>query len=85
MAAKLCIRSSDNFKGRQVKLTHYIDLHKKYFGIFPDDVHLYIREEADIPLTMKDEVQAHLKEKKWKPSYICTNTTSLKRLIRKKK
>ncbi|MHA1380600.1 MAG: CO dehydrogenase/acetyl-CoA synthase complex subunit alpha [Candidatus Helarchaeota archaeon] len=85
MAAKLCIRSSDNFKGRQVKLTHYIDLHKKYFGCFPEDVYLFVREEADIPVTLKDEVQAHLKEKNWKPSYICTNTTSLKRLIRKKK
>ena len=85
MAAKLCIRSSDNFKGRQVKLTHYIDLHKKYFGIFPDDAYLYVREEADIPLTMKEEVLAHLKEKNWKQSYICTNTTTLKRLIRKKK
>ncbi len=85
MAAKLCIRSSDNFKGRQVKLTHYIDLHKKYFGAFPDDVYLYIREEADIPLTIKDEVMAHLKEHNWKPTYICTNTTTLKRLIRKKK
>lgn len=85
MAAKLCIRASDNFKGRQVKLTHYIDLYKKYFGCFPDDVYLFVREEADIPLTLKDEVQAHLKEKDWKPSYICTNTTSLKRLIRKKK
>ncbi len=85
MAAKLCLRSSDNFKGRQVKLTHYIDLHKKYFGTFPEDVYLFIREEADIPLTLKDEVQAHLKKNKWKPTYICTNTTTLKRLIRKKK
>ena len=33
-------------------------------------------------------VRAHLRileEKGWKPSKICTNTTSLKRLIRKKK
>lgn len=85
MCAKLCIRSSDNFKGRQVKLSHYIDLHKKYIGTFPPDVHAFIRAELDIPVTYKAEVETHLKENNWKPSYICTNTTTLKRLIRKKK
>ncbi|NHI91250.1 MAG: CO dehydrogenase/acetyl-CoA synthase complex subunit epsilon [Candidatus Lokiarchaeota archaeon] len=85
MTAKLAIRSSDNFKGRQVKLTHYIDLHKKYFGTFPDDVYRFVREEADIPVTLKEEVMKHLKEKDWKPTKICTNTTTLKRLIRTKK
>ena len=63
MAAKLCIRSIDNFKRRHVKLTYYIDPHKKYFEIFPDDAYLYVREEADIPLTMKEEVLSHLKKK----------------------
>ncbi|MHA1799240.1 MAG: CO dehydrogenase/acetyl-CoA synthase complex subunit alpha [Candidatus Helarchaeota archaeon] len=85
MTSKLAIRSSDNFKGRQVKLTHYIDLHKKYFGVFPDDVYRFVREEADIPVTIKSEVMKHLEEKGWKPTKICTNTTSLKRLIRVKK
>ncbi|MHA1146437.1 MAG: CO dehydrogenase/acetyl-CoA synthase complex subunit alpha [Candidatus Helarchaeota archaeon] len=85
MAAKLCIRSSDNFKGRQVKLSHYIDLHKKYFGTFPPDVFRFIRAEQDIPVTYKDEVEKHLKANDWKPGYICTNTTTLKRLIRQKK
>ncbi|NHI94778.1 MAG: CO dehydrogenase/acetyl-CoA synthase complex subunit epsilon [Candidatus Lokiarchaeota archaeon] len=85
MTAKLAIRSSDNYKGRQVKLTHYIDLYKKYFGTFPDDVFRFVREEADIPVTIKSEVMKHLQEKGWKPSKICTNTTSLKRLIRVKK
>ncbi len=85
MTAKLAIRSSDNFKGRQVKLTHYIDLHQKYYGTFPDDVFRFIREEADIPVTLKDQVKSHLDEKGWKPSKICTNTTALKRMIRQKK
>ena len=83
MTAKLAIRSSDNFKGRQVKLSHYIDLHKKYYGVFPDDVYRFVRDESDIPLTSKGEVKKHLEEKGWKPSKICTNTTTLKRLIRK--
>ncbi|NHI94779.1 MAG: CO dehydrogenase/acetyl-CoA synthase complex subunit epsilon [Candidatus Lokiarchaeota archaeon] len=85
MTAKLAIRSSDNFKGRQVKLTHYIDLHKKYYGAFPTDVHRFVREDADIPVTLKDEVKKHLEENDWKPSKICTNTTTLKRMIRVKK
>lgn len=85
MTAKLCIRSSDNFKGRQVKLSHYIDLHEKYIGSFPPDLHRFIRAEQDIPVTYKTKIQAHLKENNWKARYICTNTTTLERMIRVKK
>ncbi len=83
MTAKLCFRPSDNFKGRAVKLTHWIDLHKKYFGCMPEDIEKFVRTEADIPITLKDDIMAILKEKGWKPSEI-PDATLLPRLIRKK-
>ncbi|MHA1131551.1 MAG: CO dehydrogenase/acetyl-CoA synthase complex subunit alpha [Candidatus Helarchaeota archaeon] len=82
--AKLCLRPSDNFKGRAVKLTHWIDLHKKYYGCIPSDIDKFIRIEADIPLTLKDEILPILKEKGWTPREI-PDPTLLPRLIRKKK
>lgn len=65
LTAKLCIRPNDTSKGRAIKLSHYIDLHKTHYGFFPDDVHLFIRRPADIPITLKDEILVHLKEHKW--------------------
>jgi len=84
MAAKLCMRPADNFKGRAVKLTHWIDLHKKVYGTMPDDVWKYIRVEADIPLTYKKEIMKILKEKGWKETSI-PDPTNLPRLIKKRK
>jgi acetyl-CoA decarbonylase/synthase complex subunit alpha len=65
--AKFCIRPSDNAKGRQIKLFNYVDLYKKYMGTLPPDLHLFIRKEADIPITMKSEIMEHLKEAGWEP------------------
>lgn len=65
MIAKLCIRPNDTQKGRQIKLTHYIDLHKKYLGEMPPDIHLFIRNDKDIPITYKQEVMKFLEEKGW--------------------
>ena len=67
MIAKLCIRPNDTPKGRQIKLNHYLDLHKKYFGDLPRDVHKFIRNEKDIPITYKKEVTNHLEKVDWKP------------------
>ena len=78
------MRPADNFKGRAVKLTHWIDLHKKTYGTMPEDVWKYIRVEADIPLTYKSEIMKILKEKGWKERPI-PDPTNLPRLIRKKK
>ena len=65
-------------------MTHYIDLHQKYFGAFPEDVYKFVRTEADVPITLKDKVMAHLKEKGWEPREI-PDPTLLPRLIRKRK
>jgi acetyl-CoA decarbonylase/synthase complex subunit alpha len=84
MIAKLCMRPNDTSKGRAIKLTHYVDLHKRLYGIMPDDIHLFVRTAADIPMTMKDEILKILEEKKWKECTI-PDPTLLPRLIRKKK
>jgi acetyl-CoA decarbonylase/synthase complex subunit alpha len=83
MIAKLCMRPNDTTKGRSMKLTHYIDLHKRYYGVMPDDIHLFIRNKMDIPLTMKPEIIKILEEKGWEETKI-PDPTLLKRMIRKK-
>jgi acetyl-CoA decarbonylase/synthase complex subunit alpha len=83
MIAKLCMRPNDTTKGRAIKLSHYIDLHKRFFGTMPDDVHLFVRTLADVPLTMRDEVVEILEEKGWKENII-PDPTLLPRLVRRK-
>ncbi|RLI30041.1 CO dehydrogenase/acetyl-CoA synthase complex subunit epsilon [Candidatus Bathyarchaeota archaeon] len=84
MIAKLCMRPNDTTKGRAIKLTHYIDLHKRLYGTMPEDIHLFVRTLADIPITMKDEIVKILEEKGWKERPI-PDPTLLPRLIRKRK
>lgn len=68
MIAKLCIRKNDTPQGRAIKLNHYISLYKKYMGGgLPEDLHLFVRRDADIPLVYKKEVRAYLQEKGWQP------------------
>ena len=83
MLAKLCMRPNDQAKGRSMKLTHYIDLHKRYYGVMPDDIHLYVRNKMDIPLTMKDEILKILEEKGWEETKI-PDPTLLERMVRKR-
>jgi anaerobic carbon-monoxide dehydrogenase, CODH/ACS complex subunit alpha len=82
--AKLCIRPNDTWKGRAGKITHYIDLHKRLYGTIPEDIHLFVRTMADVPITMKDEIVKILEEKKWEETVI-PDPTLLPRMIRKKK
>jgi len=84
LIAKLCMRPNDTSKGRAIKLTHYIDLHKRLYDVMPDDMHLFVRNKSDIPITMKTEILKILEEKKWKESKI-PDPTLLPRLIRKRK
>jgi len=84
MIAKLCMRPNDTTKGRAIKLTHYIDLSRRLYGVIPDDVHLFVRTLADIPITMKDEIIKILKKKRWKERKI-PDPTLLPRLIRNRK
>ncbi len=82
--AKLCIRPNDTWKGRSIKLSHYIDLHKRHYGTMPPDLHLFVRTIADVPMTMKDEITKILKAKAWKETVI-PDPTLLPRMIRKRK
>jgi acetyl-CoA decarbonylase/synthase complex subunit alpha len=84
LIAKLCMRPNDTSRGRARKLTHYIDLHKRLYGVMPDDVHLFIRNKTDIPITMKDEIVKILEEKDWKELQI-PDPTLLPRLIRQRR
>jgi acetyl-CoA decarbonylase/synthase complex subunit alpha len=83
MIAKLCMRANDTTRGRAIKLTHYIDMHRRLYGVMPDDTHLLIRSEADVPITMKNEILKILGEKGWKERSI-PDPTLLPRLIRKR-
>ncbi len=66
MLAKSCIRPSDNNMGRMIKLTHYIELSEKYLGVTPDDWHLFVRSETDLPLAKREELLKTLeKEHGW--------------------
>ena len=73
--AKLCIRKNDTPQGRQLKLTHYIGLHKQHMGGLPDDLHLFVRKTSDIPIFFKKEVMAYLEKVGWKEKQVLTLPT----------
>ncbi len=81
MACKLCIRPNDTAKGRQIKLSHYIDLSQKYLDRFPDDIDKFVRTEQDIPLTYREQMLKTLKKKGWTRKKT-VDPTLLKRLVR---
>jgi acetyl-CoA decarbonylase/synthase complex subunit alpha len=85
MIAKLSMRPNDTTKGRAVKLSHYIDLHQRFYGSMPDDLHLYVRGGADIPFTMKDEILKALDEAGWVDGKIAQlDPTLLERMVRRR-
>jgi acetyl-CoA decarbonylase/synthase complex subunit alpha len=68
MIPKLCIRKNDTPQGRAIKLNHYISLYKKYMGGgLPEDLHLFVRRDPDIPLVYKKEVREYFKQIGWQP------------------
>jgi acetyl-CoA decarbonylase/synthase complex subunit alpha len=81
--ARLVIRPNDTTKGRQIKLSHYIDLHKRFYGTMPKDLHLYVRTEADIPITQKEEIKEILEANGWEEKVI-PDPTLLERMVRQK-
>ncbi len=83
--AKLTMRPNDTSKGRAVKLSHYIDLYQRYYGELPRDLHLYVRSRADIPFTMRDQVEAALEKAGWVDGKIASpDPTLLERLVRRR-
>jgi acetyl-CoA decarbonylase/synthase complex subunit alpha len=53
-------------------------------GVMPNDVHLYVRTMADVPITMKDEITKLLEANNWKETTI-PDPTLLPRMVRKMK
>ena len=85
MISKLMMRPNDTTKGRAVKLSHYIDLHLRYYGAIPHDLMYFVRREQDIPFTMKNEIIVALEEVGWKEDKITMpDPTMLERLVRKR-
>jgi acetyl-CoA decarbonylase/synthase complex subunit alpha len=80
MIAKLTMRPNDTSKGRAIKLTNYIDLHRRLIGGMPPDMHLLVRKMADIPLTMKEDIEKILQHMKWTEHEI-PDPTLLSRMI----
>lgn len=80
MMAKFCLRPNDTTKGRMIKLSNYIDMHKKFYGIIPDDLYQLVRREADIPITMKEEILGILKKNQWQEQPI-PDPTLLPRMV----
>jgi len=73
---KLCIRKNDTPQGRGIKLNHYISLYKKYMGGgLPEDLHLYVRTDRDLPIVYKKEALAYLKEIGWQPKPVLSLPT----------
>jgi len=83
MIAKMCMRANDTYKGRAIKLSNYIDLHRRYYGSLPEDVELFVRTVADVPITMKDEIMTILRQKNWKEKVI-PDPTLLERMVKKR-
>ncbi|HWQ64225.1 MAG TPA: CO dehydrogenase/acetyl-CoA synthase complex subunit alpha [Methanospirillum sp.] len=81
LAAKLCMRPNDTSRGRSMKLTNYIDLYKRLYDQMPDDLNLFVRSQADIPITMKEQILPILEQKGYNEQPI-PNPTMLKSQIR---
>ena len=84
LIAKLCMRPNDTTRGRSMKLSHYIDLYRRLYGTMPDDIHLFVRNQRDIAITMKNEIVKILEEHEWEELTI-PDPTLLPRLIRTQK
>lgn len=76
MLAKLCLRPADSIKGRNIKLSHWIDLSKKYLGLMPgaEELAKFVRVEADIPISIKSEIVEMLESVGWQPREIIDPT-----------
>lgn len=77
---KLCMRANDGIRGRQKKLAHYISLYENYYGEMPPDLHRFVRNEKEIPITLKDKVMELLQEQEWEPTEKIPDPTLLERL-----
>ncbi|MEM2928278.1 MAG: hypothetical protein QXP60_04885, partial [Nitrososphaerota archaeon] len=62
---------------------HYVNLYRKFYGVLPEDLPMFVRVEADIPITMKDEIVSFLKEKGWEEKVIPDPTLLKEKVVKK--
>ncbi|MEM3386735.1 MAG: CO dehydrogenase/acetyl-CoA synthase complex subunit alpha [Nitrososphaerales archaeon] len=80
MASKMVMRPNDTPKGRMIKISNYVSLHRQLYGCLPEDLHLFVRDENDLPVTIKEEVLQIIKQRGWKPIEI-PDPTLLSRMV----
>ncbi|WP_457619500.1 hypothetical protein [Methanopyrus sp.] len=76
-AARLCMRPNDTPEGRQNKVESYVELYRELYGELPPDLDLLIRDESDIPVTLRSEIRELLEETGWAPRSRASDPTLL--------
>jgi len=66
LLAKLCLRPGDNSMVRASRLKNYIELSEKYLNKMPDDWHIFVRNEDDLPEDNREQLLGLLEDKGWK-------------------
>ncbi len=76
-AARLCMRPNDTPEGRQNKVESYVELYRELYGKLPPDLDLIIRDESDIPVTLRSEIRELLEKTGWAPRSRASDPTLL--------
>jgi len=76
-AARLCMRPNDTPEGRQNKIESYVELYRELYGELPPDLDPLIRDESDIPVTLRSEMRELLEETGWTPRSRASDPTLL--------
>ncbi|WP_456435791.1 hypothetical protein [Methanopyrus sp.] len=76
-AARLCMRPNDTPEGRQNKVEPYVELYRELYGKLPPDLDMIIRDESDIPVTLRSEIRELLEKTGWAPRSRASDPTLL--------
>jgi CO dehydrogenase/acetyl-CoA synthase alpha subunit len=64
LAVSHLVRPTDLRDTRQIRLEAYVEYHAKFFGGLPDDLHLFISSDWELPLRYKGGILKWLREKR---------------------
>jgi CO dehydrogenase/acetyl-CoA synthase alpha subunit len=64
LAMSHLMRPTDLRDTRRIRLEAYTEFHTKFFGGFPDDLHLFINSDWELPLRYKGAILKWLQEKR---------------------
>ncbi|MEW6033998.1 MAG: 4Fe-4S dicluster domain-containing protein, partial [Chloroflexota bacterium] len=62
MALPAMMRPADIRDNRQIRLDTYVEYYEKFFGEFPDDWHLFVRSDWELPMRYKSRLLRVLRE-----------------------